>query len=516
MPEPPPMAEAPKAEEKATAELRSSVRGSALLLTGRGIALSVEFAAHVIVVRYLTQEDYGAYSYALALASLFAGFLVLGLPETLARYAPIYLEGRQHWRLLGAIIVAITLILSIGAVAAGLVLLMPDLVGDALDSQDSARLLGILMLAVPSDGINLVFQGLFAALGRVRAIFFRQYVLVPGLRLIVALVLVLGDESVTFLAIGYVAVSLVGVLWYAAYAAPLLRRAVSGARQRIELPAREILSFALPVLLTNVFWIVLLAAGTIALGVLGSTTEVAEFQAVLPPARLNYLVTTIFSILFIPTISRLYARNDLAELRNAYLHTTYWLTALTIPLLALTTVFAPTFVPTFFGGEYDASIPILILLSAGYYVHSAAGPNSTTLKVFRRLRVTVIIDLVALALGIVLNLVLIPPAGAVGAALAFLLSVAARNAAYQIALRRVAGISLLTKDFGRLQFTIFASLAVLTAVQALLDPGIVVVVVLSALAGLLVVRTCRSMLDIEGTFPELARGPLRRLLSSDR
>lgn len=249
---------------------------------------------------------------------------------------------------------------------------------------------------------------------------------------------------------------------------------------------------------------------------MASTTEVAEFQAVLPPARLNYLVTTIFSILFIPTISRMFERGDLPGLRDTYHRTTYWLTVLTVPLLALTTVFAPSFVPAFFGGEYDDSIPILVLLSLGYYVHSTVGPNSTTLKVFRRLRTTVAIDVVALIGGLGLNLTLIPVAGAEGAALAFLLAVTARNAAYMVALRRVAGIVLFTRTYLKLQLTIAATLALLFAVELALPLGVVVVVILSTLAGLVVLRVTRDMLDVEHTFPELTRGRFGRFLRSSR
>jgi O-antigen/teichoic acid export membrane protein len=144
-------------------------------------------------------------------------------------------------------------------------------------------------------------------------------------------------------------------------------------------------------------------------------------------------------------------------------------------------------------------------------VHSTVGPNSLTLKVFRRLRVTVLIDLSALGLGIGLSIALIAAAGADGAALAFLLAVTARNVAYQGALRRITGITLRTRGYLRLQATVGTALAALVAVQVAVEPGIVVAVVLSAAAGIAVMRACAPMLDVESTFPELARGPLRRL-----
>jgi hypothetical protein len=131
------------------------------------------------------------------------------------------------------------------------------LVRDALASTEASALLAILVLLVPLEGINLVLQSLYAALGRVRAIFLRQYVIVPTLRLGVALALVSGGEGVPFLAIGWVLTSAVGVLFYGALAGRLLRARAGRPRARIEWPTRDIVGFALPVFLTNIFWIVL-------------------------------------------------------------------------------------------------------------------------------------------------------------------------------------------------------------------------------------------------------------------
>lgn len=483
-----------------------------MLLAGRLVALVVDFAAHVLAVRYLTKGDYGAYTYALAVATLLSATLLLGLPETIARYAPIFLERKQVGRLVGAFAVAAGLVTGGGLLCVAAVLLLQDPIAEGMNSALAAELLAILIIVVPTEGLNLTFQSLFAALGRVRSIFVRQYVLVPGLRLAAALVLVVGEKDVEVLAAGYVFASLAGLAWYSSLAAPALRVQLRERFREVEFPAREVLSFALPVFLTNIFWIVLLAFSTIALGLLSSTREVAEFQAVLPPARLNYLAMAIFGILYIPTVARLYARNDMDELRHTYLTTTYWLIVLTVPVLALTTVFSPVFVPTFFGSEYKSSVGTLALLAAGYYVHTAAGPNSATLKVFRKLRYTVVIDLTALAAGIVLNLILIPIAGAFGAGLAFLLAITARNVPYQWALKRVTGINLVNRDFIRLQGAVVAVLGVLAAVVALFDPFLPFAVVLAAVGGGLVLVTCRDMLHLEDAFPELARGPLGALV----
>lgn len=496
--------------------MTANLRGSTLLLAGRVLALVIEFAAHVVIVRHLDKAEFGAFAYALSMVALLSSVAILGLPETVARYAPTYLERRQFGRLVGSVVVAGGVVVMLGGIAVLLAVALPGQVGEVLDSRRAATVLAVLVLMVPADGVNLVFQGLYAALGRVRLIFVRQYVMVPVLRLTVAIAVVLDEGGAVFVAVGYVVTSAAGLLWYAGTALPMVTG--SGRRRlgKLEFPFRETLAFALPVFLTNVFWIVLLASGTLVLGTSGGTGDVASFQAVLPVSRLNYLVTAIFSILFIPTIARMYARGRFDEMRDTYLVNTYWMVVLTVPLLALTTVFAPTFVPAFFGDEYASSTSVLVLLACGWYVHSAAGPNSTTLKVYRRLGLSVAIDSSAVALAIVLNVVLIPPMGADGAGVAFLLAVIGRNLPYQWALWRVAGITLVRRSYLRLQLTVAAVLLVLGGIQILVDPGVVIAVVLSGLGGLAVLVSARRMLAVAETFPELARGPLRFLTAPPR
>lgn len=487
-----------------------------MLLVGRIFSLVIDFAAHVIAVRYLTKDDFGDYTYALAIASLLATTFVLGLPETISRYVPIYRQQGLRGRQAGALALAVAVVAGAGLIAVLIVELFTGEVASAMGSPTAGKLLAILILVVPTDGLNFVFQGLFAALGRVRAIFFRQYVLVPGVRFLVALAMILSEQDVTFLAIGYVVASALGIMWFVSLLTPAIKKQVSERFTDFEVPAREILSFALPVFVTNVFWIVLFAFSTIALGVMTDATEVADFQAVLPPARLNYLAMAIFSILFLPTIAGLFGRQRFDELRDTYMVTTTWLVVLTVPVLALTTVFAPTFVTVFFGENYDTSIWILAVLAVAYYLHAAAGPNSATLKVYRRLRYTVTIDLLALIAGVVLNLVLIPPLGAMGAALATLLAIVLRNIPYAWALSRIAGINILQLSYLKLQAVVAVTLGVFYLIELAVEPGLVVSVALSCLAGLIALYVARDTVDIDSTFPELINSRLGGLLTPFR
>jgi len=75
---------------------RSQLRGSSLLLIGRGVSLLATIVIQVSIVRYLTKAEYGAFAYALSIATLLAGLTTAGLDRAVPRFVPIYDESTTH------------------------------------------------------------------------------------------------------------------------------------------------------------------------------------------------------------------------------------------------------------------------------------------------------------------------------------------------------------------------------------------------------------------------------------
>src|SRR5690242_7213959 len=78
---------------------RQHVRGSSLMLVGRGLALGISFLVQVLTVRYLSKSDYGAYAYALTAINLGSMLALLCLDKALARFLPVYHEQQDYPRL---------------------------------------------------------------------------------------------------------------------------------------------------------------------------------------------------------------------------------------------------------------------------------------------------------------------------------------------------------------------------------------------------------------------------------
>src|SRR5438445_2525669 len=86
---------------------RTQIRGSALLLGGKGISALLNFGTQVLIARQLTKGDYGAFIYALSAVAFFQVFCTLGMQVAIPRFVPIYDERRDYNKVFGAIAVAI-------------------------------------------------------------------------------------------------------------------------------------------------------------------------------------------------------------------------------------------------------------------------------------------------------------------------------------------------------------------------------------------------------------------------
>ena len=495
---------------------RSQVRGSALLVVGRVLTLVLTTATQVIIVRALTQSDFGAFGYALALAAAGRTLLSLGQGKLLSRFMAKYEEERDFDRMFGAMFLAIgTIMLTSTLSLATLFLLADSVISSAVSDPATVKVVLILIFLAPLEALDQVFVSLFAVFSKARTIFFRKYLFTPLLRLVVVLALALTGSSVTFLAIGYLAAAVVGVVVYLGVFVRVLRERglLKQLRpSRIILPFRAVFSFSLPLISGELLLLSLNVGGVLILGYFHSAAEVARYRAVFNPARLNTAVLHAFVPLFLPLAARLFTRGDIEGLRRAYWHTGVFVAVLTFPVFALTGPLASELTVLLFGAAYADSGIVLALLSVGYYFGVVLGFNTYTLQVCERIRFLVIVNVLVAALNIGLSLLLVQKYGAVGVAAANLAALVVQNVVNQWALRRAIGTTFIDRGAVRCYAVIFACAVALWVFQVLVQPPLIVGVAVAAVASFLVLLAGRSAIELGDTFPELQRMPMLRWL----
>jgi O-antigen/teichoic acid export membrane protein len=180
---------------------------------------------------------------------------------------------------------------------------------------------------------------------------------------------------------------------------------------------------------------------------------------------------------------------------------------LTFPAFAVTFSLAGPVTTTLLGARYADSATFLALIALGQYFQSALGFNGLTLKVFSRLRYLVTMNLAVAGLNLVLNVLLIPRFGALGAALSTSATLIVHNVAKQAGLRLV-GIGVFERRYLRLYGVVTGLALGLMGVQHFAQPPLLAGLALTGVASCIVLVVNREVLDVSGTFPELLRIPL--------
>jgi O-antigen/teichoic acid export membrane protein len=498
---------------KPAAAAREFVRGSSLLFLGRIISVFLNMAVQVLTVRYLSQGDYGAFAYALGVASMGSSFLLLGLGKAVPRFVPLYQERGAPGRAFGTIVLAVGTVVGLGvAVVLALHGLRGVVSGSIVTDPLSLSVLLILIVMAPLNALDNLLQNVVAVFIGASAIFYRRHLVGPGLKLAAVLLVMLVAGDVHLLAYGYVIGGILGV-WL--YASILIRewRSKDLLRylnpKRFSLPAREVFGFSVPLLTSEFSVLIRGSVAVLLLEYFRTTTAVAEYRAVLPVAGLNLMVFEAFTFLFVPLASRMYARSDRKSISDLYWQTSIWISVLTFPMLAVSCALAAPVTVLLFGAEYADSAPILALLALGFYVTAAMGFNAQALRVHGRIKFLLMADVAAGILGVTLAILLIPPLGAFGAAIAVTALLVSHALMNQFGLWLTGtGIHVIDRRFVRIHGMTLGLLGGLIAFQQLLDPPLYQGLGVAALMSLVLIRLTRRTANIADTFPELLRVPL--------
>jgi O-antigen/teichoic acid export membrane protein len=154
----------------------------------------------------------------------------------------------------------------------------------------------------------------------------------------------------------------------------------------------------------------------------------------------------------------------------------------------------------------------MALLAFGFYFNAALGFNADTLRIYGRLRYVVAIDFVAMLASLVLNLLLIPRYGALGAALGTLGTLILYNTLNHVGLKLATKINLFEQRYLRVYASIALGTLGLFVFQSVVSPPIYIGLAIAGLISLIVLVINRGVLNIEQAFPELLRFPLVRTI----
>jgi O-antigen/teichoic acid export membrane protein len=428
------IASATSGSRPAVRRMLVSASATAILQGGSGV---MAFILAVLLARFLGSVGYGLYALAFSWSTLLGVPAILGLNTFLVRGIAVY-EVKEQWSLMKGLLfrtnqlvfLTSTMIAVCGVIAA-LTWFSPSFRGPFC----------VAMLLVPLTALTLLRQGAMQAFGRVVSGQVPEYLIRPLLIMVgvVALELVGHGALTPTTALG---ANVTGVAVAFVVGALLLRRALPAALHsvRAEFLTREWLRASLPMMLIAGVWMANNNITTLMVGTLDGTRAAGVYSVVQKGAEVIVILLYATNMPLAPAIARLYARGDRVGLE----HTTERMARATLLVsvpVAVAFMAFPHIYLDLFGASFQMGATALVILALGQLVNAAAGPSGNILIMTGQERIAVRGVAAGLLANVVLAVVLVPPLGVTGGAIAFASSLALWNGVLVVLARRLVGVN---------------------------------------------------------------------------
>lgn len=485
-------------------------RGSMLLAFGRIIGIVIGFGVQMAMVRVLSPNDYGALMWCVSVGSSIQAVIALGLDRVAGRLLAAADEERDDRRVIGLLILQIGTIVVIGTLATLTSWLLRESIADGFaPSALAAGLLPLALILTTLAALDALGQTLFTAFSEAGAIFIRRYIADPLLRLTAVWVVWILGAGAFGMIIGLILASIIGILLYGSLAIRLFKNRRIGVdlSVRPDLRVRSTLRYSTPQVIQNLVWVANFTLPFVIVGTFGTTVDVAGLRAVYPIASLPVTLMSALALMLLPFGTRLWARGRSADFGIVYWRTAFLASTVGAPVLYLASAFPETTVTTLLGPEYAGSATLLTVMTWAYWLPTNAGVPAQVLLVANRTLVLTLSNISLLVFGVGLLLWLVPTFGAVGAAVAVLISQIAGPPVMMLGMR---GLSFTRVD----RFILSVSLRLVLPVLPLwilsqfVDVSFAVALVLSALSWVMVLIWVAPNLGLADSFETVGRIPV--------
>ncbi len=185
---------------------------------------------------------------------------------------------------------------------------------------------------------------------------------------------------------------------------------------------RSLLSVSIPMLLSASMFLIMQWTDTIMLGMFRSAQEVGVYNVAFKISMITSITLTAINTIAAPKFAEFWGRRDIKGLGKVAQQSTKLIFWTSFPVLLIFWLF-PEYILSIFGEEFRVGSTVLRILTFGQFVNSISGSVGYILQMTGKQKVFQNIILCATIINIVLNYLLIPRIGIMGAAIASMISV---------------------------------------------------------------------------------------------
>ncbi|HEY7353836.1 MAG TPA: flippase [Terriglobales bacterium] len=415
-------------------------RQSLVYCAGTLLTAAAGYFFKIYLARELGAEALGLYALGMTIVGFLGVFNALGLPTAATRFVAAYSARKDHWRLASFLRSSLALLCVVNVAFAALILIAGPWIADRFYHAPKLSpylwaFAAIMMLGV----LNMFLCQVMAGFRDVaRRTFITHFIGTPA-NIVIAVILI----SLGFALTGYLVAQVLSAIlvlcllgrlvWKITPSAPL------SANKRLHLD-REVISFSVAAYGIAGLQYLLAQADTIVLGHFLVASQVGIYAVAMAMVAFISIALTSVNQIFSPIISELHTANNLLVLQQLYSTLTKWVLALTFPL-ALTMIVFSAELMAIFGSDFRSGAGILVIGAVGQFFNCAVGSVGYLLLMSGNQNELIKIQAANAGVLLLLNLLLVPRWGILGAAIATSLTTVCTNLWSLLSVRRILRLS---------------------------------------------------------------------------
>ena len=397
-------------------------------LSTRIFGLIAGYVFTLLTTRYFGAEVYGFIALCFSLFVFSAIIGRLGIDVNLVRFY----SSPQNWDDSGLFFrVLLKSIVLSALISLGLYLLREFFSFTVFDKPDLIPYFGWLCLSIPFWSITLVCAGFLRAKKKIIWFAFFNN---PG-RFVLAVVMLMIMLRIEESSILVIKAHTYGVMLLAIIAFILCVREMGKLSFRTDHNSWQFLKEAFPMMLSSTVLVLLGWLDTFILGIYEEESQIGIYNVALKLAALTSFALQAIGAILGPKLALNFANQKMGQFKKLVAFSAK-LNFIVSSFVVVNIILFHKWLLLVFGEEFLAGATVLIVLCLGQLVNAMTGSVATILQMTGNQKVYQNIVLCALLLNIVLNLLLVPKYGVMGAATATVISVAGWNIAGTLYLKR--------------------------------------------------------------------------------
>jgi O-antigen/teichoic acid export membrane protein len=401
------------------------VAGSGVILAGTFLGMFLDILIKKVMTSHLSPADFGTYSLALTVISITGAVATLGLNEGVPRYIAFF-RGRQEEQKVHELIISAILMGLIAGLFAILVSpsLFESLAGEGFDAQGKIlSVIKILVFAVPFTILLNLTVAIYRGFDRTSVNMYFYNIIRPLSLLGFASAAVFFGASLK----GVVFADLISMVFtFGIMSVYFIKKPPVKPELKLKFsePTRQLIRYSFPLLITATLLNLMSWIDTIMLGYFKPAEVVGVYNAVYPIVGFLSLVIASMGYVYVPVASKLWGLNDTQPVGSIYAVMTKWSFLLTFPIFALIFVYPEFLITKLYGAEYVGGTTALRILAMGFIANSYFGFNYHTLLASGDSDFLMKCSVASAGVNAIINFMLIPEYGMVGAAIGTAISYA--------------------------------------------------------------------------------------------